>query len=160
LKKVQYSLNCDLKISPNSFVRVADELEISLPCINCQRNRRTILFKGINQKGVCTPKSKCRGFPGSIVLREVIKDTNSIKINYLIEFDYHPFIDLKYNIESNFKSSWARVYFTLKCSQCLEENIVSTQQNLHRPTNKYCKCGNILFKDKKVPFKYNSIEIS
>ena len=156
--KFQYKLSCDIKINPESFIKVADELEISLPCVNCQRNHRTIIFENINQKGICTPRNKCEGFPGKLINRELLKESDRVKINYLIEFEYHQFTDLKYKVESSFKFGWARVCFTIKCLQCQKENTMSTQENLTRPWDVKCECGNTIFKEYKTPFKYEVIE--
>lgn len=158
--KHQYKLTFDLKINPESFITVADKLEISLPCINCQRDHRTIIFEDINKTGICTPREKCSGFKGSLIKREIIKESDGIKTNYLIEFDYQPFIDLKYKRESNFNFGWARVYFSIKCHKCQKENSISTQENLVRPLNVQCQCGNIIFRDEKKPFQYECVEIT
>ena len=158
--KFQYKLTCDFKMNPESFIKVADKLEISLPCVNCQRDHRTIIFENINKKGICTPRNKCDGFPGELIEREIIKELDSVKIHYLIKFEYHPFIDLKYNVESSFKFGWARVYFTIKCAQCQKENTISTQENVGRPWDVKCECGSIIYQDHKSPFKYEAIEIS
>ena len=155
--KFQYKLSCEFKLNPESFLNLSDQLEISLPCINCQRDYRTIIFENINENGICTPREKCVGFPGKLTNKKVIKEVNKVKINYLIDFDYHQFIDLKYNIESNFKFGWARVCFNIKCLECQKENTISTQENLERPLDKKCECGNILYKDYETPFKYQLI---
>ncbi|TXN37189.1 hypothetical protein FVB32_02570 [Flagellimonas hymeniacidonis] len=158
MSKSQYTLSCYFKLNPESFVKVSDQLEISLPCINCQRDHRTIIFENINEKGICTPRKKCEGFPGKLVSREIIKEADGVKVNYLIEFDYHKFTDLKYNAESNFKFGWARVYFTIKCSECQKEKTISTQENVGRPWDEKCECGNIIFQDYETPFKYQATE--
>lgn len=159
VRKFQYKLSCNFKIDSDNFIEVSDELEISLPCINCQRAYRTIIFEKINEKGICTPRNKCEGFSGEIINREIIKESDSVKINCLIEFDYQQFIDLKYKTESNFEFGWARVYFTVKCFQCQKETIVSTQENVVRPWDVKCKCGSSVFKDYESPFKYEVIEL-
>jgi len=160
MAKYQYKLTCNLKINPDTFLAVADNLEISLPCINCQRNHRTIIFESINNNGVCTPRAKCNGFLGNLISIEILKEKDKIKINYLIEFDYQPFFDLKYKVESDFKFGWARIYFFVKCSQCQTEKKIYTQENISRPRIEKCECGNILFKDEKSPFKYKATEIN
>lgn len=158
--KFQYKLSCYLKINPADFIKVFDELELSLPCVNCQRDHRTIIFENVNKKGVCTPRKKCEGFPGKLISKQIITKSDGVKINYLIVFDYQKFIDLKYRIESNFNFGWARVYFSVKCCQCKKENTISTQENLGRPLDVKCECGAILFKDHETPFKYEAIEMS
>lgn len=160
MERFQYKLSCDFKLNPESFIKVADDLEISLPCVNCQRYYRTIIFENINSKGICTPSNKCEGFLGKLVDRELIKKSDGVEINYLIEFDYQQFTDLKYKVESNLKFSWARVYFTIKCTQCQKENKISTQENVGRPRDEKCECGNIIFKDHEMPFKYEIIELN
>ncbi len=160
MAKYLYKLTCDLNINPKNFISVGDELQISLPCINCQRDNRTIIFENVNKNGICTPRKKCSGFPGHITSREVINEKDRIKINYLIEFDYLPFFDLKYKVESKIKFDWARVYFSIRCTQCQKEQNISTQENISRPWIVKCECGNILFKDEKSPFKYEANEIN
>lgn len=160
MAKYQYKLVCNLKIIPKNFITVADKLEISLPCIHCQRTHRTIIFEGVNKKGICTPSEKCTGFPGSLLNREIIKQSDGIKINFLIEFDYQPFVDLKYKVESKFENNWARVYFSISCPECQKEKTISTQENLARPFNQKCECGNILFREAESPFEYILIEIN
>ena len=158
MSKLQYKLTCNFQLDPNTFVQVADELEISLPCINCQRDRRTIIFEDLDVPGICTPRKKCNGFPGKLSKREVTKTSNGVHVNYLIDFDYTPFIDRKYNMKVNFEFGWARVYFTIKCAQCDRENTISSQENLVRPWHAKCDCGNIIFKDVENPFTYEVIE--
>ncbi|SEM28737.1 hypothetical protein SAMN04487910_4631 [Aquimarina amphilecti] len=158
--KYQYRLKCEFKVDPESFISVADELEISIPCINCQRDHRTIVFENITEKGICTPRKKCNGFPGKLTSRELIKKSDHIQVNYLIDFEYEPFIDQKYNVKSNFKFGWTRVYFTLNCSNCEKENTISTQENVGRPWDVKCDCGNVIYKDHKSPFSYKVIEVN
>ncbi len=61
--KYQYKLKCEFILSPENFISLDDQLEISLPCLNCRRYNRTIIFENINEKGICTPRKKCDGFP-------------------------------------------------------------------------------------------------
>ena len=61
--KYQYKLKCEFILSPENFISLDDQLEISLPCLNCRRYNRTIIFENINEKGICTPQKKCDGFP-------------------------------------------------------------------------------------------------
>jgi hypothetical protein len=157
----QYRLNCELNVNPKNFVGVRDVLEISLPCMNCQRNDRTIIFEGINTEGICTPREKCDGFPGKLTSREIIKKSDTVEVMYLIDFEYEPFIDRKYNLKSSLPEfGWARLYFTLKCANCQKEKTISTQENIGRPWNERCGCGNIIYKDEESPFDYEVNEFN
>lgn len=156
--KHQYRLSCEFHVSPESFISVANKLEISIPCINCHRYDRTILFEDVHEKGICTPPNKCDGFPGKLTSREIIKKPDSIEVNYLIDFNYQPFFDQIDKEESNFKFGWARVKFTLKCQKI--KKIITTQENLRRPWSVKCICENVIYKENKSPFNYNVIEIN
>ena len=155
MEKYNFLLNCTLPVNPKSFIALANKLEISIPCVNCHRQRRTIIFEDINKNGICTPRKKCNGFKGKLSKREIIKKPNSIELNYTINFNYAPFLDEKYGIESNLDSKWARIYFTLKCTVCQKENTISTQENIVRPRNVKCTCGNVILKENHPPFKYS-----
>jgi hypothetical protein len=156
----QYSLTCTLNINPAHFECVADELEVSLPCINCERDHRTIIFKGIETQGICTPRNKCTGFLGQLTSREVSKNTNEVLIKYIVEFDFKPFYDKKHNIKANLPEfGWGRVHFTLKCDKCGSQNELSTQDNLGRPWQQKCACGNIVYQEKEQPFMYKIEEM-
>jgi hypothetical protein len=82
-------------------------------------------------------------------------------VKYLIDFEYEPFIDKKYNLKSSLPEfGWARVYFTLKCANCQKERTISTQENITRPWNERCGCGNIIYKEEKSPFDYEVDEFN
>lgn len=160
MKKYQCKLNCRININPTFFVDVDKELEIAFPCINCHRFRRTIIFRGVNKEGICTPINKCDGFFGKLISCNIIKKLDFVEIEYLIVFFYEPFIDIKYDIESDldFESGWARISFNIKCPKCQIEKI-STQGNIVRPLNRKCKCGNIIYNEEKDPFNFKITEI-
>lgn len=156
----QYKITCELMADPASFIDISEVLEVSLPCINCQRDRRTIIFIELNTEGICTPRHKCKGFPGKLISRKIVKEENTIKITYLIDFDYEPFKDLKDGQVSNFKYGWARVSFRLRCLKCQKVFNLSSQENIGRPWIVNCKCGNTVYWDEKSPFSYEVISAS
>ena len=78
----------------------------------------------------------------------------------MIHFEYEPFLDQKYKVNSNFNFGWARIYFTTMCSKCQKENTVSTQENIGRPRNCKCECGNIIYSEQVSPFKYEANEVN
>ncbi|MFN8673068.1 MAG: hypothetical protein U0457_13440 [Candidatus Sericytochromatia bacterium] len=160
MKKYKYKLNCTFNVNPETFVELSNKLEIALPCVNCQRMIRTIVFNGTNQKGICTPKENCTGFLGELLIHEVIIHPNYIEGNYIINLDYEPFIDKKYKFISTLDTGWARVSFTLNCSRCKNNNIIITQGNLSRPFKIKCGCSNVIYQEEQEPFKYIFNEIN
>jgi hypothetical protein len=159
MSKYQYKLNCELNINPNVYIAVKKRLEIKLPCVNCKRDNRTIIFEGINEEGFCTPRNKCNGFLGKLISSEVNKEMDKVEISYLIDFEYDFFLDQKYKVMSNFNFGWARISFIIICSKCQKENTVSTQENIGRPWNNKCDCGNVIYSEKVSPFKYEANEV-
>jgi hypothetical protein len=130
--------------------------------MNCQRDDRTIIFEGTNTEGICTPREKCDGFPGKLTSLETIKKSDTVEVKYLIDFEYEPFIDKKYNLKSSLSEffGWARVCFTLKCANCQKERTIETQENLGRPWAERCDCGNIIYMEEKSPFDYTVNEFN
>lgn len=160
MNQYQYTLICTLPLSEGRFVDISDELAITLPCINCLRDHRTVIFKGIGEKGVCTPKVKCSGFIGQILDRNVIRDFNFIKIKYTLRFDYEAFLDKKYGVKTDLHTAkWARIYFTIECMNCEELHTLSSQENLGRPWKAKCQCGKVIYEETENPFQYSFREI-
>jgi len=157
--KYHYKLTCDFKVDPKSFIHINDKLEITLPCITCHRANRTIVFETLDESGICTPREKCEGFQGELIKKDVVEQSNGIQVNFLIDFEYASFKDLKYKVESNFKHGWARVYFKLKCSNCSNNKTISTQENLGRPRSIKCNCGETVYEEHQSPFTYEAIEV-
>lgn len=154
----QYQLNVVLPLGNSSFSKVAEQLEISLLCMNCKRNHRTVIFKGLDQDGICTPKNKCSGFYGRLKQRNIVISINQVKLYYTIELEYEPFIDQKYQTESSFEPLWARLYFYLICPTCHKERRISTQGNLGRPRRVKCTCDTIIYQEEHNPFSFKLLE--
>lgn len=151
-----YTLSCSLNLNPADLDGIEDTLEITIPCSNCQRINRTIIFEGAGTNGICTPSEKCSGFPGKLIERKIITGINSVQIKHRIEFEYDRFIDKKYGVESSLDSTikWARIYFTIKCSSCGTKAKQSTQENIVRPSKYTCQCGRELYDERVTPFEY------
>lgn len=159
MSRYEYVVNCQLPVVPINFDSISDRLEIRLPCINCQRAFRTIIFKNLNSPGICTPIPKCDGFPGKLMNKEISINSNSIQVEFKIEMEYEKFNDKKYNWTSTLdKHGWARVSFTIKCTKCGKLNSISTDENCGRPWSHYCQCGNALYMEVLSPFKYKAIK--
>lgn len=151
-----YSLSCSLGADPLRFEGVSNELQVSLPCMHCKRDYRTVIFESLGQKGICTPRAKCDGFPGTLVERKMNRLLDKVEIHYEIEFTYEPFKDEQLGKEPVLgKYGWARIYFSVKCAACGEEELISTQENMVRPHTHKCACGQALFTESESPFKYS-----
>jgi len=154
---VHYQLITELKVQPENFINITNKLELSLPCYTCKRIQRTIVFKNIDEKGICTPPQKCNGFQGKIIDREIIKSFENVKVKFLINFNYEPFVDKKYNLKSDLNSKWGRISFYIRCDNCNNQKEVSTQENLVRPYMIKCDCGNTVYIEDKSPFTYEVV---
>lgn len=150
-----YYLTCTLPIDPARFEAVSGKLEISLPCVNCKRDYRTVIFEGTGKGGICTPREKCGGFHGSLVKKQIDRLANSVEVLYTIEFDYEPFKDEQLGKETVLgKYGWARIYFSASCASCGEEGLFSTQENMVRPYVHRCSCGNTILTEEESAFRY------
>lgn len=152
-----YYLTCTLQIEPSRFEAVSSRLEISLPCVNCKRDYRTIIFEGTGKAGICTPREKCSGFHGSVVKKQVDRLAKNIEVMYTIEFEYEPFKDERLGKQTVLgKYGWARTGFSAICAACGEEGLFSTQENMVRPYLHKCSCGHTVMTEEESPFKYSS----
>lgn len=150
-----YYLTCTLLIDSLRFEAVSNRLEISLPCVNCQRDYRTILFKGTGKEGICTPSEKCSGFRGTLLEKKIDRLADAVAVKYLVEFEYEPFKDKQLCKETVLgKYGWARISFSASCAQCGEEGLFSTQENMVRPYDHKCSCGHIIMTERESPFTY------
>jgi len=80
-------LTCTLNISSTNFVEIDEKLEISIPYFRCKRNHKTITFKDINKRGICTPKNKYEGLlvgQGQLTNQRKMTDANTV-ISKLLE---------------------------------------------------------------------------
>lgn len=150
-----YYLTCTLEIDPARFVAVSNKLELSLPCVNCKRDYRTVIFEGTEKNGMCTPREKCSGFHGKLVERKIDRLANKIEVLYTIEFEYEAFKDQQLGKEAVLgKYGWARIYFSATCASCGEEGLFSTQENMVRPCPHKCTCGHTVMMEEGSPFSY------
>lgn len=150
-----YYLTCTLATDPHRFVAVSSKLEISLPCVNCRRDYRTVVFEGKEKDGICTPREKCSGFRGKVVEKKIDRLADSVEIRYTLEFDYEPFKDEQLGKESILgKYGWARICFSAICPACGEEGLFITQENMVRPYLHKCSCGHTVMQEKESPFLY------
>jgi hypothetical protein len=151
----RYYLTCSLEMDPARFVAISNKLETSLPCVNCRRDYRTVIFEGKEKDGICTPREKCSGFHGRVVERKIDRLTHHVEILYTIEFDYEPFKDEQLGKETVLgKYGWARIYFSAICASCGEEGLFSTQENMIRPYTHKCSCGTTVMLEEESPFRY------
>ncbi len=151
----RYYLTCTLETHPALFVAVSNKLELSLPCVNCRRDYRTVIFEGTGKDGICTPREKCSGFHGKIVERKIDRLARNVEVLYTIEFDYEPFKDEQLGKETVLgKYGWARIYFSSTCANCGEEGLFSTQENMVRPYRHTCTCGCTVMVEEESPFRY------
>lgn len=151
-----YYLTCILETDPARFSAVSNKLEVSLPCVNCKRDYRTIIFEGSGKDGICTPREKCSGFHGKLVEKKIDRLANSVEVLYTIAFDYEPFKDEQIGKETVLgKYGWARVSFSANCAACGEEGLFSTQENMVRPYLHKCSCGHTVLMEEESPFKYS-----
>jgi hypothetical protein len=68
-----------------------------------------------------------------------------VSIDYVIEFWFAPFEDIKRGEQAIGSRQWARITFVLNCPQCKTERFVSVQTNLIRSPREPCECGFELF---------------
>lgn len=155
MAKYQYTLDCYFPIAPANYLGIMSRLEMTIPCINCQRYNRTILFKGLDTPGICTPSSKCSGFPGRWTKALIKELEEAIILRYIVEFEYEPFIDLKHKKPSNLdQGHWARITLRYKCEACGKTKRYFTQDNLGRPRILTCSCGHEKCMEPENPLRY------
>jgi hypothetical protein len=137
------------RLTGGSTLTGTDRLEVSLPCCNCRRNHRTIMFCKLGEEqGICTPTEKCRGFPGSWVDFSL----DEKRLSYQIECQYTPFTDAKNGGDSTFAMPWARINFHIRCGACGFISLKSDQTNVVRPHDILCgKCSAVVIADEVDP---------
>lgn len=151
-----YLLGCELYMDPLCLTGVSNTLELSLPCMTCQRDYRTIVFEAIEKDGICTPKEKCSGFPGQVIERKIDWLYDRVEIRYSIRFEYEVFKDAQLGKKTELgKYGWARIHLSIKCLACGNEELYSTQENAVRPQDHNCACGKTLLREKESPFHYS-----
>jgi hypothetical protein len=132
-------------------VTFRQQIEVSLDCFICRRRHRTVVMKAIGEAGICTPTK--HAFPGSLLQVSAVGPESRFTFSY----DYEPFTDQKYPDERRYAHwekgapSWVRVSFDAKCPSCGLATERSTQTNLVRPWDCFCKCGRRLYSDRYVP---------
>jgi hypothetical protein len=145
-------ISASLSVAPGVTIAFGDQLEVSLDCPNCKRKRRTVIFNLGGRDGRCTPVKNCGMFPGRLTDKRPSQRTNTFSVDYVVEYQYEPFLDLKYGDESTGAPSWARVHFMVKCPRCSREKDWSTQNNIVRPWSHVCDCGQMLYtEEQEIP---------
>lgn len=151
-----YHLDCVLYTDPRYLTGVSNTLELSLPCMTCQRNDHTIVFEAIEKEGICTPKEKCSGFPGRVIERKIDWLYDRLQIRYSIRFEYEAFKEVQSGKKSALaKDGWARICVSIKCADCGHEELYSIQESAVRPQAYQCTCGKTLLTEKESPFRYS-----
>lgn len=156
-----YHLDCVLHMDPRCLTGVSNTLELSLPCMTCRRDDRTIVFGAIEKNGICTPQEKCSGFPGQVTERKIDWLYDRVQIRYSIRFEYEVFKDMQPGKKNELtKDGWARICISIKCTACGHEELYSTQENTARPKAYQCPCGKTLLKEKESPFRYSVTSVN
>jgi hypothetical protein len=166
--RVFFEVTENIEIMPNDYI------EISIDCYECKALRKSIVigknfneiaceFFGyipkknfndlevlINDKekeiAFCTPS--CHLFPAYLKNITLTKSNKIIELEYLIEYSYTEFFDIKNKKQSNKLVSWARVGFELICPRCNAVNRQSTQNNIVRPFTVTCACSFVFYTEK------------
>jgi|GEM_PF-1462637 len=142
-------ISVSLPFTSGASVTFDDKIEVSLDCHVCRRYHRTVIFSKGESKGKCLPKK--HPFPGRITAKEVSQDKRLTTVKYRLFFDYEPFTVEKSpeTLKTSGKLTWARVSYMITCPACGEFTEGSTQNNLVRPLNYYCDCGQLLYSEVK-----------
>jgi len=149
-------IDCVFNLGKNVLLEVKPYLEVSFACSNCKRNRRTIIFRNVGARGICTPKGKCIGYPGILKSLELIQQSEQ-KAVFCISHSYTEFIDSKYKNTSKPEPTWARINYIMTCPMCMEQTEGSTQNNIVRPIETLCGCGYKLNTEKSDPISFEII---
>jgi uncharacterized protein YbaR (Trm112 family) len=154
------SIYMSLTVAEGVQLVYGNELEVSLDCPNCKRNRRTVIFHIGNTKGCCTPRRKCGNFPGQIIHKQKYYSEQTYFVSYKIRYEYEPFIDLKSGDKSVGLPTWERIHFTLVCPNCSRLLKRSIQNNIVRPWSCYCECGRLMYtEEEEIPrFLWSEVE--
>jgi len=147
-------ISCRFSLGENVLLEIKTFLEASFSCSNCKRNRRTVIFRHIGARGICTPKGKCLGFPGILKALELQGENDAV---FIISYNYTEFVDSKYKTTSKPVPTWARIQYIMTCPKCMEQKASSTQTNIGRPTKIVCGCGYILATEKSDPIGFELI---
>lgn len=88
-----------------------DKVELSLDCFVCRRCHRTIWLRVGLDEGICTPTN--HPFPGLILSKDIQTSGSKASIDYVIEFWFAPFEDIKRGREAIGARQWARIKLVL-----------------------------------------------
>jgi hypothetical protein len=142
---VEFEVHIQLIAAPGVSLSFEPMLEVSLDCSLCQRLMRTVVVKENSVAARCTPTG--HAFPASFVSIQVEDSTCSLIVSY----EYTPFVDSRHSTASSPEPTWARVSFEVRCAACGVSSRRSTQTNLARPDDCFCKCGTLLCRDTQAP---------
>ncbi|KAB8140052.1 hypothetical protein F8S13_25600 [Chloroflexia bacterium SDU3-3] len=145
-----------LRLADGVQLHYLDPLEIALDCHQCRRTRRTVIIQQADGSAICTPAR--HHFPAQLAARHIGDAPGQIRL--LVHYDYQPFADAKYPIESTGVPSWGRVSFTCACPRCGALSAASTQTNMVRPWTQRCACGLALYTDAAVMPRFEPVPLT
>ncbi|KAB8140055.1 hypothetical protein F8S13_25615 [Chloroflexia bacterium SDU3-3] len=149
-------ISVQLQLGLGVQLHYLDPLEIALDCYQCRRTRRTVVLRQADGAAICTPKR--HAFPAQLAAWH-IGEPASPEIRLLVHYDYQPFADAKYPVDSTGAPSWARVNLTCVCPCCGEVSAASTQTNIARPWTQRCPCGYALYTDAAVMPRFTAVSL-
>lgn len=137
-----------LPLTAGASVTFADTIELSLDCHVCRRFHRTVRLSKAESKGRCFPTK--HPFPGRVIAKEISHDKRLTTVKYRVRFESESFKDKKFPKapKPSGELSWARVSFKITCLACGERSAYETQNNLVRPIDCTCECGQLLYMEK------------
>jgi hypothetical protein len=127
--------------SGSAHVQAATAIMASLDCAGCKRTHCTVVFPAIGSGAYCTPTS--HEFSGSLI--QVARDPDDADwVIFQIAYDYDPFTDTKYSIQSSPQVTWARVTVQFSCARCRASIVREDQSNMSGGKPVMCQCGSQL----------------
>jgi hypothetical protein len=149
-KKIEASV--EIVVPDNHQIVFNNSIELSLDCFICKRKGRTVLFTETPPAAVCIKTE--HPFPGKLfkfnTQKKEFENSQIIKAVYSSEFEYRDFMDEKDQLPSeDILPSWGRIGAKITCSSCHTMTEIFIQNNLRRPIEQKCRCGRVLYIDKK-----------
>jgi hypothetical protein len=137
-----------LEVEPSAELFFEAFVEVSLPCIDCCRDDRTVFLRRSPEPSECCPT----GHPYRGELHRIHQDRRGsiARVRYRFTFSYAPFQDEVYGFPSELALHWARVSGTVLCKRCGRRTPWSLQNNLVFPLDQVCPCG-LVFARARVP---------
>ena len=133
----------------DSELKEIQPIEVSLDCSFCQRNGRTVVFSEKRDFPRCISTRHTRHDFDGRFLDYFMEERNKVpSLVYRIRYSYSEFFDHKRKLPSVPQPTWARVGCIIACSNCGEELVLRTQNNISRSGSRgsrLCSCKSILF---------------